>query len=133
MAGRASFLPFLLILLLVAQVGCVKGGAQPLQIWHCYNNDSAVGPGSVRPIWIDPTDWKVGHIQTPNFPSPFPLPLECLWIFNNTRLLRNSRNQLQKYLHFYFTQVKNKPNYSFFLPSYFEARAQCIFWPIFVQ
>jgi hypothetical protein len=104
MAGRASFLPFLLILLLVAQVGCVKGGAQPLQIWHCYNNDSAVGPGSVRPIWIDPTDWKVGHIQTPNFPSPFPLPLECLWIFNNTRLLRNSRNQLQKYLHFYFTQ-----------------------------
>ena len=70
---------------------------------HISECKSAIGSDIVvEPIWIDPSGPKVGLLQTPNFPNPFPLPLECLWIFDLTKIKG-------KYLHFYFTQVSKVP------------------------
>lgn len=34
---------------------------------------------------------NLGIIQTPNFPEHFPLPLRCVWIFNNTEKFDSDR------------------------------------------
>ena len=62
----------------------------------------SLGTDVVRPTWIDLTSpSQVGLLQTPKFPQPFALPLECLWIFNLTEISATRRN----FLHLYFTQV----------------------------
>ena len=74
-----------------------------LDISQCKSSGSSnIDKGLVKPIWIDPNEFKVGFLQTPKFPLPFPLPLECLWIFDLTKIKKS-----KKYLQFYFTQVNN--------------------------
>ena len=93
----ALTLPHLLILLPLSFIG---GSEVP--IYPCQSG-GAQGSHAVRPIWIDPTLSQVGLLQTPNFPRPFALPLECLWIFDLSKAQAKTN-----YLHFYFTQVRFK-------------------------
>ena len=45
---------------------------------------------------------NIGILETPNFPNRFPLPLRCLWIFDNTGpTVNNEPNNL----FIYFTRV----------------------------
>ena len=93
------YLPLLLFLLQLC-----SGNQTLLPIYPCNSSPGSPGTthGTVRPTWIDPTLSQVGLLQTPNFPRPFALPLECLWIFDLTGLSRQAKTN---YLHFYFTQV----------------------------
>lgn len=96
------------VLLLLLQVASLSSCNQTLlPIYPCNSSPTSLGTthgteGTVRPTWIDPTLSQVGLLQTPNFPRPFALPLECLWIFDLTGLSRQAKTN---YLHFYFTQV----------------------------
>ena len=84
-----------------------KTKKQLQEIFVC--NSSSNSQGNIRPIWIDPASAsvsRVGLLQTPNFPGPFALPLECLWIFN----LASKPQQI--YLHLYFTQVSKYIGFS---------------------
>ena len=97
------------VLLLLLQVASLSSCNQTLlPIYPCNSSPTSRGTThgtearTVRPTWIDPTVSQVGLLQTPNFPRPFALPLECLWIFDLTGLSRQAKTN---YLHFYFTQV----------------------------
>ena len=96
------------VLLLLLQVASLSSCNQTLlPNYPCNSSPTSLGTthgteGTVRPTWIDPTLSQVGLLQTPNFPRPFALPLECLWIFDLTGLSRQAKTN---YLHFYFTQV----------------------------
>jgi len=80
----------------------------PVPISACNSGtDNSHRTDVVRPTWIDLTSSQVGLLQTPKFPQPFALPLECLWIFNLTEIPTNSR---RNYLHFYFTQFYLEDN-----------------------
>jgi hypothetical protein len=77
-----------------------SSGHSILDISQCKSSGTSnINKGLVEPIWIDPNESKVGFLQTPKFPLPFPLPLECLWIFDLTKIKKS-----KKYLQFYFTQ-----------------------------
>jgi len=101
------------VLLLLLQVASLSSCNQTLlPIYPCNSSPTSLGTthgteGTVRPTWIDPTLSQVGLLQTPNFPRPFALPLECLWIFDLTGLSRQAKTN---YLHFYFTQFYLEDN-----------------------
>ena len=103
MAVARSKLPNLLIIL---QLSFIGGSEVP--IYPCTSGE-AQGSHGVRPTWIDPTLSQVGLLQTPNFPRPFALPLECLWIFDLSKAQAKTN-----YLHFYFTQVGGTPKVTLF-------------------
>ena len=136
------------VLLLLLQVASLSSCNQTLlPIYPCNSSPPSLGTthgteGTVRPTWIDPTLSQVGLLQTPNFPRPFALPLECLWIFDLTGLSRQAKTN---YLHFYFTQVihnfkrrgdllldkkKTGKQVQTFRLSFFQAWKFKIFWPL---
>ena len=121
--------------------------SQDVQEFVCQHSSetSPQGTSVVRPTWIhlSPSplgslaqkEPKVGFLRTPNFPLPFQLPLECLWIFNLTEI-SSGRQANPLFLHFYFTQVSvdiwvrnifrlvYRPWLEFFYESYFMRMAR---------
>ena len=135
------------VLLLLLQVASLSSCNQTLlPIYPCNSSPTSRGTThgtearTVRPTWIDPTVSQVGLLQTPNFPRPFALPLECLWIFDLTGLSRQAKTN---YLHFYFTQVihnfkrrdstsllAKKPKSKTFRLSFYSSLKVQDFWPL---
>ena len=60
---------------------------------------------AINPVWIrsfhDDKN-NIGILETPNFPNRFPLPLRCVWIFDNTVM---TNTDVQQKLFIYFTRV----------------------------
>ena len=109
--GKVFGLAIILLLTPVFSGGNPQQNSFPVPISACNSVENSVKSTEdenslrtdiVRPTWIDLTTSQVGLLQTPKFPQPFALPLECLWIFNLTEIPATSR---RNYLHFYFTQV----------------------------
>ena len=77
-----------------------------IPIHSCQNQQSEGGDDakSIRPHWIHFSPHNeadnIGIIETPNFPKHFPLPVRCVWIFNNTASNSNTS------LFLYFTRVR---------------------------
>jgi hypothetical protein len=60
---------------------------------------------TITPVWIrssHDTQNNIGILETPNFPNRFPLPLRCVWIFDNT-VMTNTDEQNKLFI--YFTRV----------------------------
>ena len=81
-----------------------------LPTYNCINqaDDTEDSDQTLRPSWIKFSPGgknNLGIIQTPNFPKHFPLPLRCVWIFNNTK---PSGQQANNFLLIYFTRVSQR-------------------------
>ena len=79
------------------------------QLNHYPCNNQANNKGgdyTITPDWIHSSSHDVknniGILETPNFPKRFPLPLRCVWIFDNTAM-NNTHEQQQLFI--YFTRV----------------------------
>ena len=76
-----------------------------LNRYTCFNQANKNDDQPINPIWIRSSKEaqnNIGILETPNFPNRFPLPLRCLWIFNNTGpTVNNEPNNL----FIYFTRV----------------------------
>ena len=76
---------------------------------HHYTCINQAGKDDIQPIWISySNDAKenIGILETPNFPDRFPLPLRCVWIFNNTEPLHTATKKIRSNLYIYFTRVR---------------------------
>ena len=63
----------------------------------------------IQPIWIsysNDAQENIGILETPNFPDRFPLPLRCVWIFNNTEPSYPANKKDRSNLYIYFTRVR---------------------------
>ena len=76
---------------------------------HHYTCINQAGDDDIHPIWIshsnDAKD-NIGILETPNFPDRFPLPLRCVWIFNNTEPSYPANKKDRSNLYIYFTRVR---------------------------
>jgi hypothetical protein len=58
-------------------------------------------------VTIDGRKFPSGVLETPRFPEKFPLPLECVWVFDKSGLKQEEDREEEKYwIHLYFTQVR---------------------------
>ena len=79
-----------------------------LQRYTCENqanNNIDDGTRTIYPVWIrswNDTHNNIGILETPNFPNRFPLPLRCVWIFDNNVMTNTDDKQK---LFIYFTRV----------------------------
>ena len=75
---------------------------------HHYTCINQAEKDDIHPIWIshsnDAKD-NIGMLETPNFPDRFPLPLRCVWIFNNTEPMHPANKKVRSNLYIYFTRV----------------------------
>ena len=88
-----------------------KSNVENLPIYPCHNAEITGGDGveNIQPTWIQSSQNahdNIGIIETPKFPNHFPMPLRCVWIFNNTQKLAENHPTS---LFIYFTRV----NYMF--------------------
>ena len=73
--------------------------------YTCVNQENQNVNQPIEPIRINSLDGghgNIGILETPNFPNRFPLPLRCMWIFENTGYTNNVKNNL----FIYFTRVR---------------------------
>ena len=78
------------------------------QLYH-YTCINQAGKDDIQPIWISYSNnaqENIGILETPNFPERFPLPLRCVWIFDNTEPLHPSSKNSRSNLYIYFTRVR---------------------------
>ena len=76
---------------------------------HHYTCINQAGKDDIQPIWISySNDAKenIGILETPNFPDRFPLPLRCIWIFDNTDPSYPANKKISSNLYIYFTRVR---------------------------
>ena len=79
-----------------------------LQRYTCENqayNNMGDDTRTIYPVWIrswNDTHNNIGILETPNFPNRFPLPLRCVWIFDNNVMTNTDDKQK---LFIYFTRV----------------------------
>lgn len=79
-----------------------------LQRYSCENqakNNMGDDTRTIYPVWIrswNDTQNNIGILETPNFPNRFPLPLRCVWIFDNNAMTDTDDKQK---LFIYFTRV----------------------------
>ena len=94
-----------------------KSNVKSLPIYSCHDQTNSVKDDdspSILPTWITyskDTQDNIGIIQTPNFPNHFPLPLRCVWIFNNTAKL-SEKDATSLFI--YFTRVNEALHFSTF-------------------
>jgi len=81
-------------------VPAVSGKGPPA--WECRPGEPGRSPDQVSLIHVDYALGRVGLVRTPRFPDRFPLPLRCVWVFNNTAERRRNPDWR---LNFYLTQV----------------------------
>ena len=101
MASQRRRLAFGLAIGLCMLTSLGAASAQSLLPTFTCQPPTASTTSNVEPTWIDPSLVEVGLLQTPNFPRPFHLPLDCLWVFNLTALPHD------QYLYIYLTQVSH--------------------------
>ena len=73
--------------------------------YTCVNQENQNVDQPIEPIRINSLNdghGNIGMLETPNFPNRFPLPLRCMWIFENTGYTNNIKNNL----FIYFTRVR---------------------------
>ena len=73
--------------------------------YACVNQENQNMNQPIEPIIIKSSNdghGNIGILETPNFPNRFPLPLRCMWIFENTGYTNNVKNNL----FIYFTRVR---------------------------
>ena len=73
--------------------------------YTCINQATHHADQPIKPTWIHSSNdaqRNIGMLATPNFPNRFPLPLRCMWIFDNTGYTNNVKNKL----FIYFTRVR---------------------------
>ena len=80
----------------------VADGGKGPPAWGCYPSNQRGNPDHVTLIHVNYTLGHVGFVHTPNFPNRFPLPLRCVWVFNNTKERRKDNAWR---INFYLTQV----------------------------
>ena len=76
---------------------------------HHYTCINQAGKDDIQPIWISYSNVaqeNIGILETPNFPDRFPLPLRCVWIFNNTEPSYPANKKDRSNLYIYFTRVR---------------------------
>ena len=82
-----------------------SSNSKDLTRYTCINQADKKKDQPIKPVWIHSSNDaqnNIGILDTPNFPNRFPLPLRCMWIFDNTGYTNNAKNNL----FIYFTRVR---------------------------
>ena len=106
-AAASRLRPFLLVFAVLPLPSCY--GYTSVPTFQCGNPDKS---GVTQ---IDAGRYPAGQLETPDFPHLFPLPVSCVWIFDNSRWRERGENFRRRsgrpHIHVYFTEVSCFPIY----------------------